>query len=111
MRKMWNRAGKYAIVLMFAVFLGMGFRVEAAPGPVTGVKQTNAGTNSVNIAFQALVDNSVRYEIRLSDSPAGIFEEWSTCTGGEDYLYNLPNAGSSYYLQVVPFTRNGTTCR
>ena len=107
MRKIWNRAGKYAIVLMFAVFLGMGIRAEAAPGQVTGLKQTNAGTNSVNITFQALVDNDVRYEIRLSDSPTGTFKEWSVCSGGEDYLYNLPNAGSSYYLQVVPFIRNG----
>lgn len=107
MRKIWNAARTSTIALMFVLFLAIGMRAEAAPGQVTGVKQTAAGTNSVSITFQALVDTEVRYEIQLSSSANGTFQEWSTCSKGEDYIYNLPNAGSSYYLRVVPYTRNG----
>lgn len=111
MKKLWSTARIGAIALGFAFVLAIGMKAEAAsaPGQVTGLKQTKAGTGSVDIAFQALLDNEAQYEIQLSDSPNGTYKEWATCSSGEKYVYGLPNAGSSYYLRVVSFYKNSET--
>lgn len=109
MKKMWKTVRMGTIALVFALFFGIGIKAEAAPGQVTGLRQTDAGTSSVDIAFQALLDNEAKYEIQLSSSLNGTYKEWTTCTSGEDYVYGLPNAGSSYYLRVVSYYSNSET--
>lgn len=111
MKKLWSTARLGAIVLGFAFVLGIGLKAEAAgaPGQVAGLKQTDAGSSSVEIVFQALLDNEAEYEIQLSSAPAGNYKEWRTCSSGKCSLYNLPNAGSSYYLRVVSYYENSET--
>ena len=105
MKKLWNAARIGILVLMFAMLFGMGDTAEAAPpsGKVSNIKQTEAGKNSVTVTFSALLDNKVRYEVQLSDSKSGAYQAWRETSNGEAYLYDIPSAGTSYYLRVVSF--------
>ena len=105
MKKLWNAARIGTLVLMFAMLFGMGDTAEAAPpsGKVSNLKQTEAGKNSVTVTFSALLDNKVSYEVQLSDSRSGTYKAWRETSNGEAYLYDIPSAGTSYYLRVVPF--------
>lgn len=105
MKKLWNAARIGTLVLMFAMLFGMGDTAEAAPpsGKVSNLKQTEAGKNSVTVTFSALLDNKVSYEVQLSDSKSGTYKAWRKTSNGEAYLYDIPSAGTSYYLRVVPF--------
>ena len=103
MEKLWNAVKGCVAIVMFLLVLGIGIEANAAPGPVSDLKQTDSGTSSVTITFRALLDNDVSYEVQVSDSPTGVFKRWRDCASGECYLYGLPNAGSSYYVRVVPY--------
>lgn len=105
MKKVWSAAKIGTVVLMFAMLLAIGGTAEAAPpaGKVSNLKQTEAGSSSVTVTFNALLDNKAQYEIQLSDSKSGTYAAWKESSNGEAYLYNLPSAGTSYYLRVVPF--------
>lgn len=110
MKSLWKFTRICTMALMCVLFLGFGIKAEAAPGQVTGVKQTDAGTSSVDITFNALLDNNARYEIQISSSATGTFSKWTTCSSGSAYIYGLPNAGSSYYVRVVAYySVNGET--
>ncbi len=105
MKKLWNAARIGILALMFAMLFGMGDTAEAASpsGKVSNLKQTEAGKNSVTVTFSALLDNKVSYEVQLSDSRSGTYKAWRETSNGEAYLYDIPSAGTSYYLRVVPF--------
>lgn len=105
MKKLWNAARIGILALMFAMLFGMGDTAEAASpsGKVSNLKQTEAGKNSVTVTFSALLDNKVSYEVQLSDSKSGTYKAWRETSNGEAYLYDIPSAGTSYYLRVVPF--------
>lgn len=104
MKKLWNVSKVCTLVLMCALFLGIGIKAEAAaPGQVTGLKQTDAGTKWVDITFNALLDNNAKYEIQLSSTATGTFTKWTTCSSGDVYIQDIPNAGSSYYVRVVSY--------
>lgn len=92
--------------LMFTLaFLISGFRAEAAgpAGTVTNLKQVDDGGSWVDLEFTALLDNKAYYSVQISTSKNGTYSEWTTCDSGKVGLNNLPNAGTSYWVKVVPF--------
>ena len=106
MKKLWSAARISTLMLMFAMLFGVGgSKAEAAPpsGQVSSLKQTEAGKNSVTVTFSALLDNKAEYEIQLSDSKSGTYKAWKEVSNGEADLYDIPSAGTSYFLRVVPF--------
>lgn len=80
-------------------------KVEAAPsGTVTGLRQTYASSSAIEFEFTSTsLENDIYYSIQISTSANGNYENRGTTQSTSVYLYNLPNAGSSYYVKVVPF--------
>lgn len=88
------------VVLTMMVF-AMGVLVSAAttqtPGKVTGVKQTDAYTSSVDIEWDAqLVDCT--YVVEISEDGNNWVSQKETYSTSK-YLYNL-SAGKTYYVRV-----------
>lgn len=90
-------------VLSVMVF-AMGIMVSAAetPGKVTGVKQTDAYSNSVDISWDAqLMDCYYETEISQDKKTWNIVSEY--CSSPTDYIYNL-SRGKTYYVRVRALT-------
>ncbi|MCD8123890.1 MAG: fibronectin type III domain-containing protein [Lachnospiraceae bacterium] len=97
-----------ALLAAFLVLLTVGGqRVLAAdtPAKVTGLEQTGDYTTSVDISWDAVVANDIRYEVDIS-STAGSHgsrtEDAGTSTS--DYIYNL-SAGCTYYISVRAYVQ------
>lgn len=113
MKKTATNITKILLSMLFALLIvctvAPDEKVNAADIPaVTGLQQTKYGTSSAEISFTALLDNNVYYSIQLSSQPNTGFTEYTYTTNGSAYIYNLPNAGSSYYVRVVPYLRSGS---
>lgn len=74
--------------------------VPAAPGQVTGVKQTDAGTGNVRLEWQALLNNGIRYSVQIYSGTSWIEKE--DVSANSAYISGL-NAGTSYQVKVVPY--------
>lgn len=92
----------FALLVVFAVLPSS--KVEAAPsGTVTGLRQTYASSSAIEFEFTSTsLENDIYYSIQISTSANGNYENRGTTKSTSVYLYNLPNAGSSYYVKVVP---------
>lgn len=90
-------------VLSVMVF-AMGIMVSAAetPGKVTGVKQTDAYSNSVDISWDAqLMDCYYETEISQDKKTWNLVSEYRSSP--TDYIYNL-SRGKTYYVRVRALT-------
>lgn len=92
----------FTAAALTVMVLAMGVMVSAAttetPGKVTGLKQTDAYTSSVDIEWNAqLVDCTYAVEIS-EDGKNWVIEDKSTYSA-KDYIYNL-SAGKTYYIRV-----------
>lgn len=107
MRETWKYVKVYALVFVCMLFLGAGMKTEAAGVPqVSGLKQTGASASSVEVSWNAVIADNVRYDIELSESAnfASVrTEENSTSTN--DTIYRL-SAGKRYYVRVKAYTYN-----
>lgn len=90
----------FAIVFVMALVCGTQAKAATAPGQVTGVKQTDAGTGSVSLKWDASLANDVDYEVHMSTSKNGTYVCKEESTYGPDTsIYGL-SSGSSYWVKV-----------
>jgi hypothetical protein len=96
------------LAVLFAVLLPKGFTarvygsVSAPSGTVTNLRQTGATTDSVDIQFGTTLESGVQYAIEIKTNTGSVYTECMTVSGGKATISGL-DAGSLYYVQVVPF--------
>jgi hypothetical protein len=82
------------------------FKQASAPvGTISGLKQTGATTNSVDIQFDALIGSGIQYAVMVGTSEASISSEAATVSGGFATISGLAS-GSTYYIKVFPFSED-----
>ena len=89
----------FLAVIAFVMTFTLTTAVKAAPSKVTGLKQTNHGTNSISLEWNALLDNDIRYEVAVSTDKKNWVVKEDRAYGNTEYIYNL-NAGTTYYVKV-----------
>lgn len=63
-KRVWKMLFMVGIVITMTLALTVA--AKAAPSKVTGVRQTDHGKNSIDLEWDALLDNNVRYEVSVS---------------------------------------------
>ena len=101
-------------MVVWVLFLGVSMKSEAATiGTASGLKQTGAGTNRVDISWDAVIGNQIQYKMELCANKKfvsgvkdnlGANNMGSTAPNGS--FYGL-TAGKKYYVRVTPFTNSG----
>ena len=119
MKKLWNVSKVCTLVLMCVLFLGIGIKAEAAaPGQVTGLKQTNASTGYVYVSWNAVIGNDIEYKVELSadkNFTSGVMDNLyynssgkiSGGTSSTTESFSGLTAGKKYYVRVTAFTNTG----
>ncbi len=99
-----------AFALMIAVMLSIAIPavVNAAPGQVTGIRQTECGTQSIEIEWTGVLGQSVRYYVELSNNGVDGWVDYDYTTSSHKNIYNLA-AGTSYYARVKASDDGGKT--
>lgn len=90
----------YLLLISMCFTLLCSTAVMASPGKVTGVKQSGADTESIQITWNTVLGKDVYYDIQMSNDNIN----WNTVSGNyqseTDYKeYNL-NSGTIYYVRV-----------
>ena len=85
------------VALTMIMLWAFGLCVLAAPATPTGLKQTNASSSSVNIAWNKVSGASHYIVERSSDQRNWVYVK--NKSQNEDYLSSL-NAGSTYFVRV-----------
>ena len=70
-------------------------------GTVTGLKQTDAGTDKAEITFNKINDANAKYTIFLSDRKDSGFTAYDT-TDDSPYVIDKLTPGKTYYVKVAP---------
>ncbi len=114
MKSLVNGAVKFSklwmLALMCVLFLGVGIKAEAAPGQVTGVKQTGYSVNPICVRVEwNTVSGADKYLVEWSDNAA--FSGTSTKsieTSQNPMVIENLTAGSTYYVRVSAINQDGT---
>lgn len=96
-----------SFAVMFLMVFAIGVNAKAAPvapGQVTGVKQTDYGTNSLDVEWMAQLTSGVRYEVEVSLDKVNWVQKSDT-TSNSSYIYQGINAGSTYYVRVRAYVK------
>lgn len=118
MKNLWKFARICTMALMCVFFLGFGIKAEAAPGQVTGVKQTNDGTGYVYISWDAVIGNDIEYKVELcadKNFTSGVMDNLNYNSSGKisggtsstTESFSGLTAGKKYYVRVTAFTDTG----
>lgn len=86
-------------VIAFVMTFTLTTAVKAAPSKITGLKQTDHGTNSISVEWSALLDNGVRYEVSVSTDKKNWVVKEDRAYSNTESVRNL-NAGTTYYVKV-----------
>lgn len=110
MRETWKYVKVCALAFVCMLFLGAGMKTQAAEVPqVTGLRQDRASTSAVEVSWNAVIADNIRYDIELSEFAN--FSSVKTDSGysvAHDTVYGL-SAGRRYYVRVKAYTTsNGT---
>ena len=104
---------KILVVMLFALTLVLVGRVDAnaQTAAPAGVKQVKAGSSSVTVQWNAVMQNDICYYYRVSDD-AG-FKSNTTRSkrnynASESYISGL-SAGKSYYFQIGTSTTKSSS--
>ncbi len=104
---------KILVVMLFALTLVLVGRVDAnaQTAAPAGVKQVKAGSSSVTVQWNAVMQNDICYYYRVSDD-AG-FKSNTTRSkrnynASESYISGL-SAGKSYYVQIGTSTTKSSS--
>ncbi|MBD5134437.1 MAG: fibronectin type III domain-containing protein [Lachnospiraceae bacterium] len=89
----------FFVVIAFVMTFTLTTAVKAAPSKVTGLKQTDHGTNSISLEWNALLDNGIRYEVVVSTDKKNWVVKEDRAYSNTEYVHNL-NAGTTYYVKV-----------
>ena len=99
------------LVAAFALVLITAFPVKAAskPSPITGLKQIEGSSTSVEVSWSCLVGSDTRYKVEISEQPSTGYivvdeNEYSSPT----WISNL-EAGKTYYVRITPFVNDSKT--
>lgn len=90
--------------------IAMGFDVQAAPGKVSGLKQTDDTSNSVTLRWNAASGNIEKYRIAVSKDAsfaASATENYVTRSSAPSCIIPSRQAGASYYIRVTPVDVDG----
>lgn len=102
MKKLRNYLLSAVVMLLFTCTF-MGIKAEAAaPAQVTGLKQTDAYTSSIDLEWNALLGNDIRYEVYISTDKVNWVNKGYT-SYNDCYVSGL-NAGTTYYVKVRAYT-------
>ncbi len=90
------------MVMACALFLGIGIKAEAAPGKVTGLKQTDANSGSVTIRWDEAEGDVAAYLVEWCQSSTftGTTYGYATTTSIGGKIPNLAS-GKTYYVRVT----------
>lgn len=99
------------LVAAFALVLITAFPVKAAskPSPITGLKQIEGSSTSVEVSWSCLGGSDTRYKVEISEQPSTGYivvdeNEYSSQT----WISNL-EAGKTYYVRITPFVNDSKT--
>lgn len=103
----------FGILFTFLCFAAIWMCPEKAyaqtpAGTLSDIVQTKDSDSSFSFTYSySGLESNVRFEVRLSTDGVN-FNTWenASVSGGSGYVYNLPNAGSSYYMKLVPYTHD-----
>lgn len=88
------------MAVVFVMALVTGTVSKAAQGQVTGLKQTDAGTNSVTVSWDTLLDPNIEYDVYIASEKNGNYVyEGTSFTLSQDIITGL-NAGRTYWVKV-----------
>lgn len=103
---------KILFVMLFALTLVLAGRVDAnaQTAAPAGVKQVKAGSSSVTVQWDAVMQNDIYYYYRISnDSSFNSSKSERNYDESESYISGL-SAGKSYYVQIgTSATHSGST--
>lgn len=96
------------IVAMVAMSLVAFGETQQKPGTVTGLKQTDANTSSVDIQWDADITPDCRYEVWMSTTgqEGSFILKEDSCYNAKKLIDGL-TAGKTYYVKVRAFTSTG----
>lgn len=99
MESKWKKfLGVAALTFVFTLLLGI--TAFAAPGKVTGLRQTDAYASSAYFSWNAVVGNNIRYQVEWSDNKV----TWATVTtNGSSPKNGISGCsqGAVYYVRVA----------
>ncbi len=104
----------YAVMALLTICLAgiaMGFDVQAAPGKVSGLKQTDDTSNSVTLRWNAASGSIEKYRIAVSKDASfsvSATENYVTRSSSPSCIIPSRQAGTSYYVRVTPVDVDGT---
>lgn len=96
------------MVMVCALFLGIGMKAEAAPGAVTNLRQIKHDVDAVQIEWAAPQGDVAKYKVEFCDNSG--FEGSSYMegeTGSQGVIIPRLKAGSSYYFRVAAIDSTG----
>ena len=114
MGKSFKNVGNRLIMTLaaaFALVLITAFPVKAAskPSPITGLKQIEGSSTSVEVSWSCLGGSDTRYKVEISEQPSTGYivvdeNEYSSPT----WISGL-EAGKTYYVRITPFVNDSKT--
>jgi hypothetical protein len=111
-RNDWNKKKYIRKMLVFlavllAVLLPKDFTARVyGSSVISNLKQTGATTDSVDIRFSSTVGTGADYVVKLGTSSGSLTETDAMVSGGKATVSGL-DAGSTYYVEIVPVDGNG----
>lgn len=110
MKEAWRYARAYALVFICMMFLGAGMKTQAAGVPqVSGLKQIKAGATNVEVSWDAVMADGIRYEIEVSDSESFSSVRTQDAYTWTDRTISSLSAGKKYYVRVKAYVYNSGT--
>lgn len=105
MREIGKYAKICALVFVCMLFLGTGMKVQAAgPAQVNGLQQIRGGSSSVEVSWNAVIADDIRYKVELSADSRFSDAKTEETSGTQRYFSGL-SAGSRYYVRVTAYNR------
>ena len=107
------------ILLLCALVLGIGMKAEAAvPGVAKALKQIDAGPNSVEISWDAVIGNNIQYKVELCEDSTftgdvmdnleyNNKEQIIDAARNPDESFSGLSPGKKYYVRVTAFRNTG----
>lgn len=119
MKKIWKSMEVCTILLLCALVLGIGMKAEAAvPGVAKALKQIDAGPNSVEISWDAVIGNNIQYKVELCEDSTftgdvmdnleyNNKEQIIDAARNPDESFSGLSPGKKYYVRVTAFRNTG----
>lgn len=93
-----------ALAVVCVLFLGVGVKAQAAPAQVQGVEQSNGGLSYVEISWDTLVTDGIKYKIELSADRTFSSAKTTETNASSISFFGL-SAGKKYYVRVTAYEK------